>query len=104
VNTTGDGLLDPPERAPGCKFPPKPAEGAGGQGSLRAWSGTFHLPHILSAAPRLPPQKALHLPISMGFSCRLSVLPESEACVPNAALRSRSVRRLVLKDLMAAVV
>lgn len=27
------------------------------------------------------------------------MLPESEACVPNAALSSRSVRRLVLKDL-----
>lgn len=64
MNTTGAGLLEPPARAPRCRFPPKPAEGA----------------------------------ISMGFSCRLSVLPESEACVPNAALRSRSVRRLVLKD------
>lgn len=38
-------------------------------------------------------------PISMGFSCRLSVLPESGACVPNAALRSRSVSRPVLRDL-----
>lgn len=65
VNTTGDGLLALPAQAPGCRFPPRPAEGV----------------------------------ISMGFSCRLSVLPESGACVPNAALRSRSVRRPVLRDL-----
>lgn len=65
MNTTGEGLLAPAARAPGCRFPPKPAEGA----------------------------------ISMGFSCRLSVLPESGACVPNAALRSRSVSRPVLRDL-----
>lgn len=38
-------------------------------------------------------------PISMGFSCRLSELPESGACAPNAAFRSRSVRRPVLRDL-----
>lgn len=40
-----------------------------------------------------------HPPISIGFSCRLSVLPESGTWVPNAALRSRSVRRPVLRDL-----
>lgn len=28
VNTTGAGLLEPPARAPRCRFPPKPAEGA----------------------------------------------------------------------------
>ena len=28
VNTTGAGLLAPPPRAPGCRVPPKPAEGA----------------------------------------------------------------------------
>lgn len=90
VNTTGAGLLAPPARAPGCRVPPKPAEGAEEQGRLRDGLG-------------LDPPQALwqssHLPISIGFSCRLSVLPESEACVPNAALSSRSVRRLVLKDL-----
>lgn len=94
VKTTGEGLLAPPARAPGCRFPPKPAEGAGRQGGLSAWG-----------SPALPcPPTTPGPPISMGFSCRLSVLPESEAWVPNAALSSRSVRRLVLKDLQGTAV
>lgn len=90
VNTTGAGLLAPPARAPGCRVPPKPAEGAEEQGRLRDG--------LRPDCPQVPPHTS-HIPISIGFSCRLSVLPESEACVPNAALSSRSVRRLVLKDL-----
>lgn len=94
VNTTGEGLLAPPARAPGCRFPPKPAEGAGG-----VRRGAQVPPTMAPPLPKELPPAPSGAPISMGFSCRLSVLPESGACVPNAALRSRSVRRPVLRDL-----
>lgn len=51
----------------------------------------------LLVSPGRPP--GCRFPTSMGFSCRLSMLLESGACVPKAALRSRSVRRPVLRDL-----
>lgn len=70
VNTTGAGLLAPPPRAPGCRVPPKPAEGAEEQDRLRDGLGP-DCPQVT--------QKTPHIPISIGFSCRLSVLPESEA-------------------------
>lgn len=95
MNTTGEGLLAPPARAPGCRFPPKPAEGA-----VRGRGGAQGFPFPHPAHPEVHPA---HLPISMGFSCRLSELPESGACVPKAALRSRSVRRPVLRDLQGEV-
>ena len=47
VNTTGDGLLAPPARAPGCRFPPRPAEGA-----ARAGGGAQGL--VVSPAPPNP--------------------------------------------------
>lgn len=95
VKTTGEGLV--PARAPGCRLPPKPAEGAGG----KRWGSGPAPPS--PAPPQYPPWPSLPRPISMGFSCRLSVLPESGACAcaPNAAFRSRSVRRPVLRDLRA---
>lgn len=70
VNTTGAGLLAPPVRAPGCRVPPKPAEGAEEQERLRDGLGADYP----QETPQIP-----HIPISIGFSCRLSVLPESEA-------------------------
>lgn len=94
VNTTGDGLLAPPARAPGSRFPPRPAEGA-----ARAGGGAQGLVIPCQACPPPPQGAPTRPPISIGFSCRLSVLPESGAWVPNAALRSRSVRRPVLRDL-----
>lgn len=65
---------------------------AGGRGEVLRG----HLPSPLH--PTQIPESSCP-PVSIGLSCRLSVLPQSEACVPKAALSSRSVRRLVLKDL-----
>lgn len=50
VNTTGDGLLAPPARAPGCRFPPRPAEGAARTGGKAQNLGVLARPHPREAA------------------------------------------------------